>query len=383
MYPLPYITIGVSRPSRRIHSARTRFHIIQSQLLLLITNLVIHGLNVMNQQSISLNFHSTVANTVYYLHTINIEQLHSVGVHQHALSTIYNRVSFIYRSVIRDRLQCQSDQGADRNDQHVSFSYILYIMTELATHTNLPEQVRWNDRHHRYHRKSRIRYGDMPYNQQSVPFDSSFYTTVSHEGAIPLVSSKVSLPAITDAVSTIELSSVLPTSISNHYYNVSSLLRPAAEVTALTKPPSVYCHSRHEYIKLLSRLFSLNMISFTDVPLAVNGAFGVNKDEDSIRLIIDATAVNLLMVPPPSIQLPNPGHLANLQTSSPFYVSKLDLSNYYHQIRMPTSLQQYFCLPGISRKELESIEPKWIVGDKGRLYPMLSTLPMDGVTVFT
>ena len=57
-------------------------------------------------------------------------------------------------------------------------------------------------------------------------------------------------------------------------------------------------------------------------------------------------------------------------TDSAFYVSKLDLSNYYHSLLLPSWLSVFLCLPAIdpSLFQLESTIGPW--------YPMCLTLPM-------
>jgi hypothetical protein len=68
-----------------------------------------------------------------------------------------------------------------------------------------------------------------------------------------------------------------------------------------------------EYLLLLKRMIDRDMISFTDKPLAVNGLFGVDKDNGaSIRLIIDARPVNSMFIPSPPVSLPTPDLVAAL-----------------------------------------------------------------------
>jgi hypothetical protein len=216
------------------------------------------------------------------------------------------------------------------------------------------------------------------YYEPNIPINNSVYTINANSDAIPILADRVSLPSINDQISNIELSSVLPPFIYQRYYNVESILSPTPINLNDYKRPSAYCENRSEYIKLLKRMVTLNMVTFTDNPIAVNGLFGVPKDGDQIRLIIDATPANLLMIPPPIVQLPNPSHLANIQSSNPFYVAKLDLSNYYHQLRLPEPLQPFFCLPAISEIEYLLIISILSISDQkhGRRYPMLRTLPM-------
>ena len=80
----------------------------------------------------------------------------------------------------------------------------------------------------------------------------------------------------------------------------------------------------------------------------VNGLFGVPKDQDSLRLIIDARPANAAFIEPPHVDLPTPDLFAQLQSSDePLYVAKVDLDNFYHRLRIPVWMQQYFALPPV------------------------------------
>ena len=310
--------------------------------------------------------------TSFSFSTVCYSLLRPDSLHYHVLSAIYNRISFIFRNIVCVRRRVSSHQNTVCYDQHVSIYHLLYLYSELATRLCLPLKLRIiNYLQLQYRNVNQLFESKL----STIPTDTSFYTSTIPTGAIPLVASKVSLPSIGDAVSNIELHTVLPKSVSDYYSDVNALLLPTCSTPISTKTPTVFCSSRTEYTKLLHRLFELKMIDFTSTPKCVNGLFGVKKDEDSIRLIVDATYVNSLMIPPPVVTLPNPSHLSNLKTSDPFYVAKMDLSNYYHQLELPSVLQDWFCLPHISIAELQSIFPNAIIGSV-RMYPKLRTLPM-------
>lgn len=221
---------------------------------------------------------------------------------------------------------------------------------------------------------------------------------------MPLVAARVSLPK--ERVRGIPLMSLLPKQWREYYDDINARMRDEVERLMLDhvsplQPPRVG-GSRTEYISLLRRLMELDMLDFTMTPLCVNGVFTVAKDADSDRLIIDAQPANRVWCEPPHVQLPNPSHLIRLcvpthmsaqsnhkkgahQHSSGEHtmcVAKSDLSNYYHQLRLPEHWRPFFCLPPLSLSECRELG----VSDRllqsstdstdAVLYPMNSTLPM-------
>jgi len=106
----------------------------------------------------------------------------------------------------------------------------------------------------------------------------------------------------------------------------------------------------------------------------VNGAFAVFKDADSDRLIIDARSTNRIFVDPPKVKLPTPDLLAQLKCSphTSFFVSKCDLDNFYHRIRLPQHLVDFFGLPPVLATDVGLLG--YPAGTK--LYPCCTTLPM-------
>lgn len=210
-----------------------------------------------------------------------------------------------------------------------------------------------------------------------LPRSSTFSS--SPTCVVPLIAGRVALP---DSLHIVPLESVLPSTVAASYSASeaarSTLLRSSLEVYELSvasplHPPGI-AGSRVEYVRLIGRLLSQGMISFTSTPLAVNGVFTVGKDSVSDRLIIDARAANRLFVDCPPVALPDPSHLVQLQvpTGSTLYVGKSDLSNFYHHIGLPPWMQPYFALPALTHTELRSIG----VPVSSSVYPVCVTLPM-------
>ena len=412
MYPLPYVLADVSSPNRdqpvsagRSHrTRRVRARYMKLHVLLLAVNFAIAALNTLYLSSLNLNFTNVNCSSFYMsLRDLNVydgidaDPDHD-SIRDHVVRSIYRRVRFIYDSMLCDcRSSTYRDRSccSDRRESSIRLSVLLQELNKVSN-INLPigctvsyNQFEYDDRQDQF-KNVHSKYGHGPMEELEledgtmVELDSSFYTTAPIHGAIPLVSEKVSLPDVGDVVSNIELSSVLPSTIASMYYDVNSLLLPVPTPMKSLKRPSVFCSGRDEYVKLMRRLYSLKMLSFTDQPKCINGAFGVEKDGTKIRLIIDATYCNSLMCAPPAVVLANPSHLSGLHSNRSFYVTKMDLSNYYHQLKLPAPLQAYFCLPAVSAAELRSIlgaaassvHVQVGTGARTRVYPMLQTLPM-------
>lgn len=353
--------------------------------LVLVVNLVVRALNTIYFKNVSLSLND--ANQSCYESYIDIRELKcsddSIGatgtVRHYTLRSIYQRVYICFGEMDGARRNTGFKFSVSCNDRNNSQFILSLLSNRLAIEMNNLQ----SNKTIRNHASSNfeLKNNKIPLNSNDIPspFGSSFYTTVGETGAIELVSDRVSLPALGETVSNIELTTVLPKIIADYYCDVSRLLLDRnGTATRRKKCPSVMVAGHDEYVKLLVRLYRLNMLTFTSTPMCINGAFGVPKDETAIRLIIDATNCNNMMVVPPPVQLPNASHLANVSSTSSFYITKLDLSNYYHQIQLPVSLRPYFCLPSINQSDLSSFSLDSTTSSikSVRMYPMLTTLPM-------
>lgn len=184
---------------------------------------------------------------------------------------------------------------------------------------------------------------------------------------VPLRADAVSLPADPP---TVDLLSKLPPGIAALYADPTTLLRP--DLPALPQPASRPRHgvggSSAEYRKLILRLQRLRMVDFTTAPLVVNGVFAVPKPNDKQRLIIDARPANAVFVPSPPVKLPSPADFAAMEASGPFWIAGLDVSDFFHRLRLPPAFRPYFALPPIPAAVVGRPEPE--------VWPMCTTLPM-------
>lgn len=187
--------------------------------------------------------------------------------------------------------------------------------------------------------------------------------------ALTILSSKVSLP---QHAGTSDLMSVLPPHLQVVYSKPQLLLHPPC--VKLVHKKAFMC-SHGEYLLLLQRMISRDMIAFTTTPKAVNGLFGVDKDGGaSMRLIIDARPVNSMFIPSPPVSLPTPDVIAQFDVpqGTTLYAAKVDLDNFYHRLRLPEVWWPYFALPPIRAGDLSlSCYPANTI-----VYPCCKTLPM-------
>lgn len=183
---------------------------------------------------------------------------------------------------------------------------------------------------------------------------------------LPIVADRVSLPSVAGTARLLEL---LPPHLSSQYANPKLMLRPVAKRCRVR--PSAHCASRSEYVSLIRRLLSLRMVCLRRRVVVVNGVFAVAKDDDKLRLIIDARPANALFVDPPAVQLPTPDLFAHIipDPHRPFFVAKVDIDNFYHRLLLPEWMQPLFGLPPILPFELG------LPGVEA-IYPCCVTLPM-------
>jgi len=198
--------------------------------------------------------------------------------------------------------------------------------------------------------------------------DPSYFT---QSNTIPLLAAKVALP---DPAGVVDLLEMLPPHIADEY----RLPLPELFATCPTKVelnrPLTMC-SRSEYISLIHRMRAANMLTFTQTPKVVNGLFGVKKDADWTRLIINCQPANAEFYEPPHVSLPTPDCLSRLvcDAVARLFVAKVDLSNYYHQLRVPAWMHPYFALPAVDSSEL-GLDSEF--GSNVTVYPCCTTLPM-------
>jgi hypothetical protein len=189
--------------------------------------------------------------------------------------------------------------------------------------------------------------------------------------SLPLSADLVSLPAEPGSA---RLLDILPPDIARTYAQPNpDLFRPLGE--RLTAPYVCRVRSPRDYIRLVQRLHSLGMVSFTTEPKVVNGCFATAKSDGSQRFVFDGRPVNAVFVPCPDVELPSPELLAKLVApgDEPVYVAKADLDNFYHRLRLPEWMEPYFALPPVKASD---VGVGATFGDATLVHPCCVTLPM-------
>jgi hypothetical protein len=117
------------------------------------------------------------------------------------------------------------------------------------------------------------------------------------------------------------------------------------------------------------------MLDFSLQPKIVNGIFGVPKVQDAIRLIIDCRPANGAFVEPPHVDLPTPDKFCELRMPSDkkLFVAKVDCDNFYHRLKLPVWLREYFGLPAVRAGDV-GLGSKY--GPDTLIHPCCATLPM-------
>ena len=151
-----------------------------------------------------------------------------------------------------------------------------------------------------------------------------------------------------------------------------SLFRPPSE--QLPARAAVMVRSPADYVDIVRRLYSLSMVSFTTKPKIVNGLFGTPKADGLLRFLFDGRPANAAFVPSPRVSLPSPELLGRLEVpkGEKLLVGKSDLDNFYHRLRLPRWMWEYFALPPVRAADL-GLEAQF--GDV-LIFPCCTTLPM-------
>lgn len=129
-----------------------------------------------------------------------------------------------------------------------------------------------------------------------------------------------------------------------------------------------------EYLPIVLRLKGAQMCKFLEAEqcLVVNGIFGVAKDEDVDRVVVDGRPCSLAFKDPEKVELPNPALLARVVVPAgrSLYVGKKDLDNYFHRLATPDYWLPFMCIPPVWSDEVG------LSGPRRRVFPALCTLAM-------
>ncbi|CAK0883302.1 unnamed protein product [Prorocentrum cordatum] len=156
---------------------------------------------------------------------------------------------------------------------------------------------------------------------------------------------------------------------------------PASDDSVPEKPhsDSALIHSKWEYARFCSSLFSANLLEVGDYEEPTVGVFFVLKKDRSLRLILDTRCVNSLFVKPKHTHLPSPAAWAAVRTraDAPLYLAQMDVNNAFFRVRTPPELSKFFRLPPVDVDALRAVNPTAAQGISGRrATPRLCVLAM-------
>ena len=189
--------------------------------------------------------------------------------------------------------------------------------------------------------------------------------------AVPLTADRIALPPEPGSCLLLD---VLPPELAAAYSVPNpDLFRPEHERE--NAPSACLVASDSDYLKIILRMQALGMVSFTVEPKAINGMFGTPKSDGLLRLVVDARPSNAIWAPSPKVELPAPDLLSKLEVpeGETLFVCKSDLDNYYHRLRVPAWMCQYFALPPVSAADVGLTDE---YGSHTLVYPCCTTLPM-------
>ena len=192
--------------------------------------------------------------------------------------------------------------------------------------------------------------------------------------AVPMVADKVALPSV---AATADLVGLLPPAVAARYNNPQALLKSFVDPADV--PKAFNRISADTYVKLVKRLYGVGMVTFLRSVHVVNGVFGVRKDVDKIRLILDARPANAFFEEPPKVELCTPDLISRLvvDASEPLYVFKMDQDNFYHRFRLPGWLVPYFAIRKVRAGSLgPEVCAKFGFDPGDDVFPCFLTLPM-------
>ena len=204
---------------------------------------------------------------------------------------------------------------------------------------------------------------------QPDPLSAPYVSTTTT--AIPLSAAAVSLPSHGVFVDLLEM---LPPALAARYAtpNRAILKPPLQEPRA---PRAFLVRSQADYCAVIRRMAALTMVTFTTSPKVVNGVFGTPKSDGSMRLVVDGRPTNQVFADSPKVELPTPDLLSRLHCAAgqELFVAKSDIDNFYHRIKVPTWMHEYFALPPVRARD---VGQSAVFGPDTLIYPCCTTLPM-------
>ena len=138
------------------------------------------------------------------------------------------------------------------------------------------------------------------------------------------------------------------------------MLRSSAELdelNACSQAPKLHmdpvlASNPHTYASFVRDLACRGILSYTSTPLEYVTVFFVRKKSGKLRLVVDCRNTNRRFRPAPKVRLASPDSFASLEVpeefeNDDFYVSKVDVADAFHRLRISPQFSDYFCLQGV------------------------------------
>ena len=136
-----------------------------------------------------------------------------------------------------------------------------------------------------------------------------------------------------------------------------------------------------QYAQFLQRLFSLNLIEFSEQPTTETvGLFFVKKKQGKLRLIMDCRRSNAWFTEPAKVCLATGDAMSRLEVpeGAELYTASADLANAFYTLELPEALRTYFGLKGLSAKHLiaAGVDSCNFSSKTVWIYPRVKVVPM-------
>ena len=131
-----------------------------------------------------------------------------------------------------------------------------------------------------------------------------------------------------------------------------------------------------EYEELVVKLVRLGLLGFTTKPREHVGLFFVWKKDRTLRMICDARRSNARFREPPQVRLATGCAMSRIEIpeNTEMFIGSLDLKDYFHTLRIPDEMSDFFCLPAV---RCRNIRRRGVATpDTDMAFPCFRSLPM-------
>ena len=179
---------------------------------------------------------------------------------------------------------------------------------------------------------------------------------------VPLTAANVALPD--PAARRVHLFDVLPPDV------VALLRRDGIRRIGPAPKPDfkpAWGVEKGEYEGIVRKAVAAGVMELRQTPAdSIQGLFGLEKSDQSARMLVDCRPANLLCWTPPDPKLPliEVLRLLGVEPGHRLFAALLDLSNYFYALMVPEEWRSLFGLP-----------PLWLDGDY--VHPVMAVCPME------